>query len=88
MSKGKEDKIVGMIHGKDAKIIMETRDSGEPIFVLRAKDIFSVLVIREYAKLIAEYGPDETQFLDDIEQRLVEFKKWQREHVGLVRYPD
>lgn len=88
MGKEKGNNGLAGVITKDAKIIQECAASGEPIFVFRAKDLFSVMVIREYQKLIEEYGPDDGHMITDIEVRLSEFKSWQRENVTQVRYPD
>jgi len=73
---------------KDSRILESTSATGEPIFIFRAKDIFSVMVLSFYAEIIEKYGPDDTEFHRDVVDALAGFKEWQRTHVAQVRYPD
>jgi len=79
---------IGRVNGKAAKIIREASDTGEPVFVLRAKDIFSVMAVTEYARLVELYGPMDHEFDEAIHNQLNAMKEWQREHAMEVRYPD
>lgn len=73
---------------KDAHILESTSFTGEPIFIFRAKDFFSIQVLTHYANLVEQYGPDDAQFHNDIIDAIGEFKEWQKAHVAQVRYPD
>jgi len=76
------------LNGKAAKIIKECSASGEPVFVLRAKDIFSVMAVTEYARIVELYGPLDQELAMGVHDQLEKMKNWQRTHVGEVRYPD
>lgn len=69
-------------------ILAKARANGEPVFVFRAKDFFSVMILAHYAEIIEKYGPDDADFHRDVIDHLNEFKQWQRENVDKVRYPD
>lgn len=74
--------------GKARHILEACAETGEPIFVFRARDIFSVRVIADYLREVERYGPSDYQFQEDISRALEEFKAWQHAHTSLVRYPD
>ena len=74
--------------GKARHILEACAETGEPIFVFRARDIFSVRVIADYLKEVTEYGPSDYRFQEDIARALAEFKDWQHANVHQVRYPD
>lgn len=76
------------LNAKAQKILKECSDSGEPVFVIRAKDIFSNFVLREYEKLVQEYAPDDHHFVDEIEMLRIQFKDWQRDHTEELHFPD
>lgn len=60
---------------------------GEPIFIIRAKDKASVDAIRDYASYAADAGASE-EFLNAVDGRVEEFRKWQEENPDLVSVPD
>jgi len=76
------------VHGKAAKIIMDVDGTDEPIFVLRAKDIFATMAIVEYLRVVDSYAPDDHEFEESIVNILERFKTWQKENIQRVRYPD
>lgn len=69
-------------------IVQSAFDNGEPVFVLRAKDIFSLPVIGEYLNRVRQYGPTNPSYEKDIEHIFQAFRTWQEMHLGQVRYPD
>lgn len=68
--------------------ILEKLEFGEPFFIFRAKDFFSVMVLAHYVEVVEKYGPDNASFHTDIIDALGEFKEWQRNNAAKVRYPD
>jgi hypothetical protein len=78
------------ISGKAGRIIAAVQDEGEdePIFILRAKDLFSVMAIVEYLRVIEAYAPSDSEFQESIVNILERFKTWQKENIHRVRYPD
>lgn len=73
---------------KGLRIVEECLATGEPFFVFRAHDIFSNMVLVQYAKLLEDYGPDDVDMLAGVVDQLGEFKEWQKNHPRLVKYPD
>lgn len=70
------------------KMVWEAEKTGEPLFCFRARDFFSIQVLATYANIVEEYGPDNALFHNNIVDAIGEFKEWQRENMGQVRYPD
>lgn len=70
------------------KMVLEAEKTGEPLFCFRARDFFSIQVIAFYANIVEQYGPDDANFHMKIVDALGEFKEWQKDHIGEVRYPD
>lgn len=71
------------------KIIEDCRANNEPIFLLRAKDKFSVVAIRAYLRKLSETeNKIEPSFYDEIESFLCEFEEWQRSNISNVKIPD
>lgn len=73
---------------KGLRIVESCIAGGEPYFVFRAKDIFSVMAITEYLRIVEQYGPEDHEMQRGICQALAQFKEWQGQNVNLVRYPD
>ncbi len=69
-------------------IAAECVESGEPFFVLRAKDIFSVMAVHNYSKLVEEYGPMNIEFHGNIGDLVHEMREWQQANPDRVKYPD
>lgn len=80
--------FLGHISGKAAKIIAECAINDEPLFVLRAQDIFSVMGIAGYHKLIEQFSPSDVGMEREIVEAIDEFKRWQANNRETVRYPD
>lgn len=78
---------IGKIHGKAAHIIAECANSGEPVFVFRAKDLLSIFALKEYELRCEQYGAD-PEMAEDIAVNIRVFQQWQQEHRNLVRFPD
>lgn len=76
-----------MLHGKAMKIIEECMETGEPIFVLRAKDLLSVLAVAEYRDLLDKYWAD-PQMQEGVGAAFETMRGWQKDHPGEVRLPD
>lgn len=79
---------VAKIGGKAEKIISEVAETGEPIFILRAKDIFSIQAVTRYINLLEEYGPEAEKIVWGASEQHAIMKAWQRDHIEQVRYPD
>ncbi len=69
-------------------IAAECVESGEPFFVLRAKDIFSVMAVHNYAKLVDEYGPLDMEFHEGVTLMAHKMREWQQANPDRVKYPD
>jgi hypothetical protein len=73
---------------KGERIVHQCLENGEPFFVFRARDIFTIMVLKHYIKIVEDYGPDDPDFQWTIVHFINELKDWQRDHVSQVRYPD
>ncbi len=73
---------------KSELIAVECVERDEPFFVLRAKDIFSVMAVHSYAKLTEEYGPLDTEFHEHVTEAAQEMRNWQLANPEHVKYPD
>ena len=80
--------MFGSIGGKAAKIINEVAGTDEPIFVFRAKDIFSIMVVSHYIELLERFGPEAHDMVISASEQLAAMKAWQKANVDKVRYPD
>jgi hypothetical protein len=63
----------------------------EPIFVLRAQDVFSVPTIARYRNFAAqmEAGTEPSQeWFDNIDKEMESFQTWQGENRTVVKVPD
>lgn len=72
---------------KDAKIIKDSEERKIPIFVLTAKDVLSVPIIKEYFHKCIDLNCDK-DFLKGIAERLDEFQTWQKDWYWEVKDPD
>lgn len=75
-------------NSKGESIVYHCLKDGEPFFVLRARDIFSIMVIREYLRLIENYGPENIEFQQTLVDIINVFRGWQTNRPTMVRYPD
>jgi hypothetical protein len=58
----------------------------EPIFILRARDVLAVPLLKEYFALV--YGQCGDSHITAVRKRLAQFAKWQEENPGRVKKPD
>lgn len=74
------------VTGKAGEILQHLHP-GEPVFVLRAQDVLSVLNMNHYLTLIETYSPhsDQAQSITDM---IGSFLSWQRANPSLVKLPD
>lgn len=73
---------------KSEQIVIECVKHDEPFFVLRAKDIFSVMAIRGYQKMVEDYGPYDQDFQIAVASEVENMRSWQFANAHEVRYPD
>ena len=71
---------------KDKKIIEECEKTGEPIFVLRAKDKYALETLIEYRELCAHKCS--TDHFQAIEKRIDEFGDWGIDNESKMKIPD
>jgi hypothetical protein len=72
--------------GKYGKIEMDIiHDPDEPVFVLRARDAFSVLALSEYLSVITDSLCDDT-YCNEVNNRMIQFAEWQKNHY--IKIPD
>lgn len=85
-----EQHFLGTLGGKAAKIIhaVVTEGTGEPVFVLRAQDLFSTMAIKKYLDMLEEFAPNDSDIQADLIEVLEAFKEWQKINRDKVRYPD
>lgn len=76
------------ISEKDQAIIDAVKDTDEPIFVLRGKDILSASIIAQYRTQFQKHGPENSAFVEQVTGRLEQFQNWQSDNIGKVKYPD
>jgi hypothetical protein len=74
------------ISGKAGEILSHLHPD-EPIFVFRAQDILSVMVLSHYASLLEDYQQEGTQLASVIDAAN-DFRSWQRANPGKVKLPD
>lgn len=74
--------------GRSAGIVWDCLAGNEPFFVLRAKDIFSVMAVHNYEKMVEEYGPLDLEFHEAVSRQVSAMREWQMQHPELVKYPD
>lgn len=63
----------------------------EPVFVLRAQDVFSIPTIMRYKLFIGQITTDERpphSFIEGIEQVMTTFRDWQNANESKVKVPD
>ncbi len=76
------------IVSRSERMAQECIEAGEPFFVLRAKDMFSVMAVHNYAKLVEEYGPLDVEFHGAVTDSAQEMREWQQANPQRVKYPD
>lgn len=80
--------VAEQTHDKTGRILDEVKVSGEPIFVLRAKDIFAPMVVSEYLALAEKYNPRAHTLHGQVGEIQDQMLDWQRANMDKVRYPD
>lgn len=83
-----DDPTEGTPKPKGLRIVQQCIDSGEPYFVFRAKDIFSLMVLGEYAELIDKYLPQASEMAAGVADAKDDFHAWQIQNPDRLRYPD
>jgi len=73
---------------KGERIVHQCLQDDEPFFVFRARDIFTIMVLKHYMKIVEDYGPDDPDFQSTIVDFITELRMWQSIHPRQVRYPD
>ena len=73
---------------RSERMVAECVAAEEPFFVLRAKDMFSVMAVHNYAKLVEEYGPLDLEFHGNVGDAVQEMRAWQMANPDRVKYPD
>lgn len=59
----------------------------EPVFIFRARDVLSKVVINEYLKLLFTFGASE-EHQESVKEAINTFITWQKNHTQLVKVPD
>lgn len=83
-----DEVILGQIEGKAAEILAACAQTDEPIFVLRGQDIFSVMGMGGYLRIVGDFAPDDIEMQSSIVDEIAAFKHWQKNNMDKVRYPD
>ncbi|KKM76096.1 hypothetical protein LCGC14_1383590 [marine sediment metagenome] len=73
---------------KSELIVQECLRDEEPFFVLRAKDIFSVMGVHNYLKLVEEFGPVDFDYQEGVARVAITMREWQTSHPARIKYPD
>lgn len=73
---------------KGERIVRQCVASGEPFFVLRAKDLLSVGPLKAYRDAVDEYEGDDPSMVIGVTEQLEAFKRWQRANPDKIRLPD
>lgn len=77
-----------MLSERDQKILNETSQTDEPIFIFRAKDILSMFPLKEYERRVEDYAGDDHEFQLHVATRIAEFRDWQRNNADKIKLPD
>jgi len=72
---------------KFEKILRETSESGEPVFLLRAKDALALKVINAYIGMSLGAGC-KMEFIDEIIKIAKDFEDWRISNTDKIRIPD
>lgn len=73
---------------KGLRIVEECEATGEPYFVVRAKDMLGLMVVIEYARLLEIYRPGAFDMAEGIANARNSFVKWMDENPTAVHLPD
>jgi len=66
---------------------LPVKDDDEPVFILRAQDLISVMVLHEYLRLLEIFDPHGEKMVSAVD-KMNEFRKWQHANPSRVRLPD
>lgn len=73
----------------DARAIFDACETtGEPVFILRAKDIFAPQMVMRYLEQVELFGPTNGDFAAEIHAHAIAMREWQTSHMAQVKYPD
>lgn len=71
---------------RNRRIFEEATAAGEPVFVIRAKDKWSVEAIYAYDRLVEDdVGSEFRAAIDDL---VDDFARWRVDHVDQIKAPD
>jgi len=74
---------------KSAQDILNKADErDEPVFIIRAKDIFALPTLNYYIAQVKNYGPSSPDFLQELHSIREAMKSWRDDNVERVHYPD
>lgn len=68
------------------EIIDSAAAQGEPVFVLRAKDIYAPDIVRQY--LVRASSSSSVDMVEDLQEVIWSMTKWQNDNPDKVRFPD
>lgn len=68
--------------------ILQNLLPGEPIFVLRGKDILSLMALQHYTTLLELYTPHNTEQLEGLSHVMDLFRLWQYQNPDKIKLPD
>lgn len=73
---------------KTANMLIDCATTGEPVFVFRAKDLLSTMVLTHYVGLLSLYLAPDDEIVPMVHDDLDKFRNWQKANPSLVRLPD
>lgn len=71
----------------EAKAYLDRIPEDEPVFVLRAQDVLSMLTIREWLRMAERFEVRERK-IAGAEDDLQQFREWRHSHSSRVKLPD
>jgi hypothetical protein len=69
-------------------MLADAERHGEPVFILRAKDILAPRVIENYLDMVILHSTDNIEFTDQIHDVIDAMKQWQKANPLRVKFPD
>ena len=67
-------------------MLQSAKENNEPIFIIRAKDKHSTMLLETYLEE-CEFGSPKNH-IEEIKEILSDFKKWQKENPDKIKIPD
>lgn len=67
--------------------VLDTLLPKEPVIIFRAKDILSTMVLQHYTTLLETYSPY-SAIIEDMVEKINEFREWQHANPTSIRLPD